>query len=90
MPVRFPPDCAAIERLKGGLFGPHVDSFVATLCQLGYADRTVHAKLRLLDALARWLGRLRLVLAGLHEAAVQRFLEERRKRGRQKKRLYAF
>ena len=40
---------AAIERLRGGLFGPHLDSFVATLSQLGYASETVQKRLRLLS-----------------------------------------
>jgi hypothetical protein len=34
-------DRATIERLRGGLFGPHLDSFIATLAQSGYAGETV-------------------------------------------------
>src|SRR4051794_4766101 len=75
-------DRAAVEHLKEGLFGPHLDSFVATLCQLGYARSTVRPRLRFLDDLQRWLGRKDLSLVSLHEPVVLRFLEERRSQGR--------
>jgi site-specific recombinase XerD len=75
---KFVPDRSAVERLRGGLFGPHLDSFVATRCQLGYARSTVREQLRLLDALDRWLERNSLALVDLHEHVIRRFLEERR------------
>jgi hypothetical protein len=44
------PDRATVDRLRGGLFGPHLDSVVDTRCQLGY----LHADLRLKEeALSR-------------------------------------
>ena len=49
-------DRTTIERLRGGLFGPHLDSFVANLAQSGYARETVQKQLRLLNAFDRWLG----------------------------------
>src|SRR3954471_4307681 len=72
---------ATIERLRGGLLGPHLDSFVATLSHLGYASETVRMRLRLLHAFDQWLGRRSLVLVDLHEAVVNLFLEERRRSG---------
>jgi site-specific recombinase XerD len=74
-------DRAAVERLRGGLFGPHLDSFVATRCQLGYARSTVREQLRLLENLDRWLERNNLALVDLQEPVVHRFLEERRSQG---------
>ncbi len=74
-------DRAAIERLRGGLFGPHLDSFVATRCQLGYARSTVREQLRLLDDFGRWLDRNSLALVDLREPIIQRFLAERRSKG---------
>lgn len=85
MLANFLPNGAAIERLKGGLFGPYLDSFVATRCQLGYARSTVREHLRLLDALGRWLGRNSLALVDLHEPIIHRFLEERRRQGRRRR-----
>jgi site-specific recombinase XerD len=79
------PDRAAVERLRGGLFGPHLDSFVATRCQLGYARSTVRVQLRLLDDLERWLHRNSLALVDLHEPVVHRFLAERRSKGCRRK-----
>ncbi|MBI4322005.1 MAG: tyrosine-type recombinase/integrase [Chloroflexi bacterium] len=81
----FLPGRAVVERLRAGLFGPHLDSFVAGLCELGYTSSTVRARLRLLDHLGRWLGRQSLGLADLQEQLVNRFLEERRHKGRLKK-----
>jgi site-specific recombinase XerD len=78
----FLPDRAAVERLRAGLFGPHLDSFVATRCQLGYASSTVRVQLRLLDDLDRWLDRNSLALVDLHEPVIHRFLEELRSKGR--------
>jgi site-specific recombinase XerD len=78
----FLSDRAAIERRRGGLFGPHLDSFVATVSRLGYAKSTVRARLWLLDDLERWLRRESLALVDWHEQAVKRFLEGRRRNGR--------
>ena len=74
-------DRATIERLRGGLFGPHLDSFVATRRQLGYARATMRQQLRLLDDLERWLNRNSLALVDLHEATGRRFLADRRSKG---------
>ncbi len=74
-------DRATIERLRGGLFGPHLDSFIATLAQSGYAGETVQKRLRLLNAFDRWFGQRGLILCNLNEAVVSLFLEERRAGG---------
>jgi site-specific recombinase XerD len=83
--ANFLPDRAAVERLGAGPFGPHLDSFVAALCELGYARSTVRARLRLLDDLGRWLGRQSLELPDLQEQTVNLFLAERRRKGRLRK-----
>jgi site-specific recombinase XerD len=81
----FLPDGSAVERLRGGLFAPHLDSFVATRCQLGYARSTVREQLRLLDHFGRWLDRNTLALLDLHESVIRRFLEDRRSQGRRRR-----
>jgi site-specific recombinase XerD len=81
----FLTDRAVVERLRAGPFGPHLDSFVAALCELGYAGRTVRARLWLLDDLARWLGLQSLELPDLHEQTVNLFLAERQRQGRLRK-----
>ena len=63
-------DRTTIERLRGGLFGPHLDSFVANLAQLGYARETVQKRLRLLNAFDRWLRQRGVVLFDLSDAVV--------------------
>ncbi|MCK4305215.1 MAG: tyrosine-type recombinase/integrase [Candidatus Eisenbacteria sp.] len=64
------------------MFGAHLDSFVATVSELGYSRSTVRERLWLLDDLERWLKRKSLALADLQEQAVKRFLEKRRRTGR--------
>ena len=75
-------DPAAIKSWRAGLFGSHLDSFVATVSKLGYARSTVRERLRLLGDLEQWLKRKRLVLVDLQEQVVKRFLETRRRAGR--------
>jgi site-specific recombinase XerD len=82
---QFLPNHAAAEPHGGDLFAPHLDSFVATLWKLGYANSTVRPRLRLLCDLARWLGRQNLALAHLHEQVANQFLEGRRREGRLRK-----
>jgi site-specific recombinase XerD len=74
-------DRTTIERLRGGLFGPHLDSFVANLAQSGYARETVQKQLRLLNAFDRWLRQRGVVLFDLSDAVVALFLEGRRAGG---------
>jgi site-specific recombinase XerD len=81
----FLPDRAAVERLREGPFGPHLDSFVATLCELGYTRQTVRARLWILDHLGRWLRRHCLELPDLQEQTVNLFLAQRRREGRLRK-----
>ena len=79
---QFLPNRAAAEPHGGDLFAPHLDSFVATLGELGYASSTVRERLRLLGDLARWLRRQSLALAHLQEQVADQFLEGRRRQGR--------
>jgi integrase/recombinase XerD len=70
------------ELQRGRLFGPHLDSFVVTVTQLGYARSSVRQQALLLSDLERWLERKSLALAHLDEQVAQRFLEKRRRQGR--------
>lgn len=72
---------SAIERLRRGVLGPHLDSLTVALTSLGYAGETVRKRLRLLHALGRWLGQRGLGPADLHEGVVDLFLDARRGRG---------
>src|ERR1700733_5652489 len=81
----FFPNLATLESHRASLLGPHLDPFVAALCELGYTRSTVRARLQLLDHLGRWLGRRSLALIDLQEEAVNRFLEERRRKGHRSK-----
>jgi len=70
------------ERQRGHLFGPHLDSFVVTATQLGYARSTIRQQVLLLGDLERWLERRCLALVDFDEQVVNQFLEKRRRQGR--------
>src|SRR5262245_5374858 len=73
---------AAVERLREGLLGPYLDSFLAAASRLGYARSTVRERLWLLGDLARWLERGSLAVGDLKEQVVSRFLKDRQSKGR--------
>jgi integrase/recombinase XerD len=79
---QFLPNRAAAVSHGGDPFAPHLESFVASLGELGYTNSTVRERLRLLGDLARWLRRQSLALSHLHEQVADQFLEGRRREGR--------
>ena len=79
---RFFSDPAAVRRHRNGLFGCHVDAFVASLSELGYARATVKLQLLFLGDLDKWLKRKRLTLVDLDDPVVTQFLKSRQRNGR--------
>ena len=75
-------DEATRRRLINHPLGPWVESYVATRATLGYARSTVRGHLWPLADFGRWLGRNALTVDALNEALVERYLDERRGRGR--------
>ena len=82
---KFLSDPEAVERRRAGALGPYLDSFIATVSELGYARSTVRERLRVLDDLERWLQRKHLALVALEEQVLTQFLEQRRRQGRLRK-----
>lgn len=78
-------DPAAVERRRAGLFGAHLDSFTATVSELGYCKSTVRLQLWLLDDLERWLKRRHLTLVNVDEQTTNQFLEKQRRKGRRRR-----
>ena len=74
-----------VERQRGRLFGPHLDSFIVAVTLLGYARKTVRQQVLLLGNLERWLEQKRLALFDLDRHIVNNFLEQRRRQGRLRK-----
>lgn len=72
----------AAEPPAGDLLAGYLDSFVAILRRLGYANSTVRECERLLRDLAQWLRRRDLGLAHLDQPVADQFLEKRRREGR--------
>jgi site-specific recombinase XerD len=72
----------AAESPGGDLLAGHLDSFVAILRRLGYANSSMRECERLSRDLAQWLRRRDLGLAHLDEPVANQFLEKRRREGR--------
>lgn len=70
------------ERQRGHLFGPHLDSFIVSVTELGYVSKTVRQQVLFLRSLESWLERKSLALADLDEHVVKQFLQKRRRQGR--------
>lgn len=73
----FSANRAAVERLRSGVIGAHLESFVEHVAGLGYARATVSSQLHVLGHLAKWMARRRLSVADLSEPVIGRFLRGR-------------
>lgn len=72
---------AAAKRLRASVFAAHLDGFCAWLGGLGYGAGTIRAKLRVVDALARWMVEVGLAMEDLDEGRASEFIEAWRRRG---------
>jgi site-specific recombinase XerD len=79
---QFFKDRAAVERLRAGILGSHLEGFVGAVSCLGYARSTIRVKLWLLRDLGQWIESKDLGIEGLKESEVDQFLGERRRLGR--------
>ena len=73
---------AADKRSRGNPLVPHLSPFTTSLVEEGYADTTLQAKLWLLADFGWWLGRRGLSVMELDERLVERFINNRRRKGR--------
>ena len=76
---QFYKDPATVQRRRAGLLGPHLDSFIEVVSDLGYSRLRIFVRLRLLGDLERWLQRNAFGVNDLKEEVVDRFLKERRR-----------
>jgi len=77
---QFFSDPAALQRLRAGPLGIHIDVFAQRLLEQGYAESTIRHKIRLVAHLSRWLRRRRLSVEELDE---RQFCAFYRYRGKQ-------
>jgi site-specific recombinase XerC len=73
---------AAGKRFRGNPLVPHLSPFAVFLVEDGYADATTQAKLSLLSGFGQWLARRGLSVMDLKERLVERFINNRRRKGR--------
>ena len=50
---------AAVQRLRSGVIGSHLDGFIEHLASLGYAPTTVRSQVGILGRVDRWMARRR-------------------------------
>jgi site-specific recombinase XerD len=73
---------AADKRSQDNPLVPHLSPFAASLAEDGYADVTTQAKLSLLSNFGEWLARRELSVMVLNERLVEKFINNRRQKGR--------
>ena len=73
---------AADKRSQGNPLVSHLSPFAASLAEDGYADATTQTKLWLLSDFGQWLARRALSVMVLDERLVERFINNRRQKGR--------
>lgn len=69
------------RRMTAGPLGPYVDAFSEQLAQLGYAKRSIRAKIRVVAKFSHWLGRQGLGAGDVDLSRRQRFLTQRKRAG---------
>jgi hypothetical protein len=69
----------ADKRLQENLLGFYLRTFATSLREYGYADGTIHPKLRLLGDFERWLRRTKLAVTHLDERLLEAFLKHKRR-----------
>jgi site-specific recombinase XerD len=79
---KFIKDHKTIASIRAGMLGPYLDAFVGSLHGLGYARATIRSELWLLSDFGRWMARKRVCLSELDERIADRYVGERRRRGR--------
>jgi site-specific recombinase XerD len=75
-------DPGAVQRFRRGSLGPHLDSFVALLDDLGYSRASKREQLWLLRDLERTMQQGRISVDQLDGKTLKKFLARRRRRGR--------
>jgi site-specific recombinase XerD len=73
---------AAAQRLRGCVFGAHLDEFCSLLVDRGYRVPTIRHKLWVVAGLARWMTQEHLAVVDLDERRVDEFVDVRRRGGR--------
>jgi integrase/recombinase XerD len=79
---RFFKDPKEIQRFRCNPLGPHLDSFVELLSELGYANSTVRLQVLVLAEFGQWLKDNKTGVVDLDEQVVECFFDECRRCGR--------
>ena len=78
---RFYKNDAIAERLKKSVLGPHLDTFVSVISDLGYSPSTIRTQLEILASLTRWIQKNDLDICHIDENITNRFLFETCRKG---------
>lgn len=74
-------DHAVAERLKRSVLGPHIDTFVSVVSDLGYSPSTIRTQLEILASLTRWIQKNDFDIFHIDENITNRFLFETCRKG---------
>lgn len=74
-------DRAAIDRMRAGELGAHVDGIARSLVEAGYARQTARCHLWTIADFGRWLGREGVALSEVDDQAVAAYLIDWRRKG---------
>ena len=70
------------QRLRDSPLASHLAPFASSLVESGYAKSTIQAKAGLLASFGDWLVRQRLLVTDLDERVAERFIANKRRKGR--------
>lgn len=69
------------ERLKKSVLGPHIDTFVSVVSDLGYSPSTIRTQLEILASLTRWIQKNDFDVSHIDDNITNRFLFETCRKG---------
>ena len=72
---------AVAERLKKSVLGPHIETFVSVVSDLGYSPSTIRTQLEMLTSLTRWIQKNDVDIFHIDENITNRFLFETCRKG---------
>jgi len=77
---RFIQRAKRLSRIRAGVLGPYLDSFVNELCEQGYSVDVIGAKIRLAVSFGDWLESKHLAAADVSSSQIEKYLRQREQR----------
>jgi site-specific recombinase XerD len=78
---RFLKNHTVAERLNKSVLGPHIETFVSVVSDLGYTPSTIRTQLETLASLTRWIQKNDFDIVHIDENIINRFIVETCRKG---------